>query len=64
MVRCLFAALLCLPCFAAYNVRDFGARGDGRTTLRTFRGQIVDYVDPPDLPGPEHAHHTNGHTNG
>ena len=40
------------------------ARGDGRTTLRTFRGQIVDYVDPPDLPGPEHAHHTNGHTNG
>mgnify|MGYP002381304584 CR=1 FL=1 len=31
MVRCLFAALLCLPCFAAYNVRDFGARGDGRT---------------------------------
>jgi lysine 2,3-aminomutase len=23
------------------------ARGDGRTTLRTFRGEEVDYVDPP-----------------
>ncbi len=23
------------------------ARGDGRTSLRTFRGEIVDYVDPP-----------------
>jgi lysine 2,3-aminomutase len=23
------------------------ARGDGRTTLRTFRGELVDYVDPP-----------------
>lgn len=23
------------------------ARGDGRTTFRTFRGEVVDYVDPP-----------------
>jgi lysine 2,3-aminomutase len=23
------------------------ARGDGRTTLRTFRGELVDYIDPP-----------------
>jgi len=23
------------------------ARGDGVTTLRTFRGELVDYVDPP-----------------
>jgi lysine 2,3-aminomutase len=23
------------------------ARGSGRTTLRTFRGEIVDYIDPP-----------------
>lgn len=30
------------------------ARAAGKTTLRTFRGQIVDYVDPPDLPGPDH----------
>jgi lysine 2,3-aminomutase len=25
------------------------ARGPGRTTLRTFRGELVDYVDPPDM---------------
>lgn len=23
-------------------------KGDGRTTLRTFRGELVDYLDPPD----------------
>ena len=29
-------------------------RGEGRTTLRTFRGDLVDYVDPPasDDPSP------------
>ena len=25
------------------------ARGPGTTTLRTFRGELVDYVDPPDM---------------
>ena len=25
------------------------ARGEGRTTLKTFRGELVDYVDPPDM---------------
>jgi lysine 2,3-aminomutase len=23
------------------------ARGAGRTTLKTFRGELVDYIDPP-----------------
>jgi lysine 2,3-aminomutase len=23
------------------------ARGPGRTTLKTFRGEVVDYLDPP-----------------
>ncbi len=29
------------------------AEGAGRTTLRTFRGELVDYVDPPDPPDEE-----------
>jgi lysine 2,3-aminomutase len=29
------------------------AEGEGRTTLRTFRGELVDYVDPPDPPSEE-----------
>jgi hypothetical protein len=24
------------------------ARESGRTSLRTFRGEVVDYIDPPD----------------
>ena len=27
------------------------SRGPGTTTLRTFRGETVDYVDPPDCAG-------------